>query len=586
MKKSHLYIVGVIVLLVLSALLHDLIIREEVDAIYVNGTVYTMDEQNSTVEAIAIKNQMIVGIGSRSAIERKFKSRTTVDLEGKTVLPGLIDAHAHLLSLGVSKLTVELLGTTSADEICERVKERVRESDPGLWIRGRGWDQNDWEKKEFPNYSLLDKVAPGNPVYLTRIDGHAAWVNKRALDIAGITRETPDPSGGRLIRDKKGNPTGVLIDAAMRLVSSKLPDLSEEEATEALALAVAECVKVGLTSVQDMGVDLRVIDLYKKAIDQQLPMVRIYAAIGGTGATWDYFLKEGPLVNYGKNFLTIRAIKLYIDGALGSRGAALVEPYSDDPSNRGLTLVSDETLLNNVEEALRNRFQVCTHAIGDRGNHIVLNSYEKALSNVPTIDPRLRIEHAQVVLPEDIPRFHKLGVLPSMQPTHCTSDMYWAEARVGPERVKGAYAWRSFRDAGSIIPGGSDFPVELPNPMHGIYAAVTRRDLEGRPIDAEDVRNFFQLSERGIVDESDFAGGWYAKEKLTRLEAIRMFTSWAAYGAFEESIKGSLEKGKVGDFIVLSKDIMNVPESEISTIEILRTVIGGQTVYTQGQDFK
>lgn len=584
MKKSHIYIVGVIVLLVLSAMLYDLIIREEVDAIYVNGMFYTMDEQNSTAEAIAIKNQMIVGIGSRSAIERKFKSQTTLDLEGKFVLPGLIDAHAHLLSLGISKLTVELLGTTSADEICERVKERVRKSDSGLWIRGRGWDQNDWENKEFPNYSLLDKVAPENPVYLTRIDGHAAWVNKRALEIAGITRETPDPSGGRLIRDKRGNPTGVLIDGAMRLVSSKLPDLSEVEATEALALAVAECVKVGLTSVQDMGVDLRVIDLYKKAIDQQLPMVRIYAAIGGTGTTWDHFLKEGPLVNYGKNFLTVRAIKLYIDGALGSRGAALVEPYSDDPSNRGLTLVSDEALLNNVEEALRNRFQVCTHAIGDRGNHIVLNSYEKGLSNVPTIDPRLRIEHAQVVLPEDIPRFQRLGVLPSMQPTHCTSDMYWAEARVGPERVKGAYAWRSFRDAGSIIPGGSDFPVELPNPMHGIYAAVTRRDLAGRPIDAEDVRNFFQLSDRGVVDESDFAGGWYEKEKLTRLEAIRMFTSWAAYGAFEESIKGSLEKGKVGDFIVLSKDIINVPESEIPTIEILRTVIGGQTVYTLGQD--
>lgn len=584
MKKSHIYIVGVIVLLVLSAKLYDLIIREEVDAIYVNGMFYTMDEQNSTAEAIAIKNQMIVGIGSRSAIERKFKSQTTLDLEGKFVLPGLIDAHAHLLSLGISKLTVELLGTTSADEICERVKERVRKSDSGLWIRGRGWDQNDWENKEFPNYSLLDKVAPENPVYLTRIDGHAAWVNKRALEIAGITRETPDPSGGRLIRDKRGNPTGVLIDGAMRLVSSKLPDLSEVEATEALALAVAECVKVGLTSVQDMGVDLRVIDLYKKAIDQQLPMVRIYAAIGGTGTTWDHFLKEGPLVNYGKNFLTVRAIKLYIDGALGSRGAALVEPYSDDPSNRGLTLVSDEALLNNVEEALRNRFQVCTHAIGDRGNHIVLNSYEKGLSNVPTIDPRLRIEHAQVVLPEDIPRFQRLGVLPSMQPTHCTSDMYWAEARVGPERVKGAYAWRSFRDAGSIIPGGSDFPVELPNPMHGIYAAVTRRDLAGRPIDAEDVRNFFQLSDRGVVDESDFAGGWYEKEKLTRLEAIRMFTSWAAYGAFEESIKGSLEKGKVGDFIVLSKDIINVPESEIPTIEILRTVIGGQTVYTLGQD--
>lgn len=555
------------------------VVVKEVDMIYVNGKIYTMDEKNSVAAAFAVKDQLIVEIGSQWEIRRKFRAETVVDLGGKTVLPGLIDAHAHFLSLGISKITVQLTGTHSAEEAAEKVKDRVLKTEPGQWIRGGGWDQNDWQKKEFPTHVILDKVAPDNPVYLSRIDGHAAWVNKRALELAGISRETVDPSGGKIIRDVRGNPTGVLIDAAMNLVLSKLPDLSEAEAQEALELAVSECVKYGITSVQDMGVDLRMIEFYKREIEGGAPMVRIYAVIGGTGETWDHFLKEGPLVGYGNNFLTVRAIKLYIDGALGSRGAALIEPYSDDPGNRGLTLMSYETLKRNVEEALRHRFQVCTHAIGDRGNNIVLNAYEEALKVVPTIDHRLRIEHAQVVHPTDIPRFNKLGIIPSMQPTHCTSDMYWAEARLGPERVKGAYAWRSFRNAGSIILGGSDSPVERPNPIYGIYAAVTRRDLDGRPIDAEDVRTFFQLSKDGITNEKNFQGGWYPEEKLTREEAVRMFTTWAAWGAFEESLKGSLEKGKLADFVVISDDIMTIAENDIPKVSVLRTVIGGKVVY-------
>ncbi len=573
MNPKAKYLVLFLLVFVLSLWLYFFFSTTDVSTIYVNAKIYTMDDKNEVAEAMAVSRGRIVGIGTKDEIERKFRAPTTIDLQGKTVVPGLIDAHAHLLSLGITKLTVDLVGTISSDEIVNRVGERVSHLEEGQWVRGRGWDQNDWPVKEFPTHRILDRISQSNPVYLTRIDGHAAWVNKRALEIAGVTRETPDPPGGRIVRDSRGNPTGVLIDAAMRLVSSKMPSISHAEIQEALQLAVAECLKLGITSVHDMGVDLEDILLYQDAIDRELPMIRIYAAIGGTGSTWDHFVQQGPMIGYGDGFLTVRALKLYIDGALGSRGAALIEPYSDDPGNRGLTIVGEEEFRSNVEQALKYGFQVCTHAIGDRGNNIVLNSYQKALSSVPRSDHRLRVEHAQVVSPTDIPRFSQLGILPSMQPTHCTSDMYWAEARLGPERVKGAYAWRSFRNAGSIILGGSDFPVERPNPIHGIYAAVTRRDLEGKPTDAEDVRRHFQLSSSGIVDASEFENGWYAKEKLTREEALRMFTTWAAWGEFGEKEKGSLEEGKYADFVVLSDDIMTVAEEQIPLIQAMMTVV-------------
>lgn len=551
------------------------------DTLYVNGIIYTMDSQNTVGDAIAVRGDRIVGVGAAGALERKFRPKKVIDLGGKTVLPGFIDAHAHLMSLGVARLTVNLLGAASEREAAERVRERLSSTQPGQWIRGRGWDQNLWPRKRFPTTAELDRVAPNNPVYLSRVDGHAAWVNKKSLELAEITKSTPDPPGGKIIRDGAGNPTGVFIDRAMGLVSSILPQISEAESEEALGLAMRECLSYGLTGIHDMGVDTNDIQLYKRQIDAKKFPMRVYAAIGGPGETWEQFLKSGSLMSYGDHRLTVRAIKMYVDGALGSRGAALIEAYSDDPDNRGLTVISEEKLKQVVETALDHGFQVCTHAIGDRGNNIVLNVYENALKSRPKKDVRLRVEHVQVLQQSDIPRFAELGVLPSMQPTHCTSDMYWVEARLGPKRVRGAYAWRSLLKTGVIIPGGSDFPVEHPNPLFGIYAAVTRQDQQGRPKNAEDVKKYWQLSKEGIVDPSVFEGGWYASEKMERLEALRAFTSWAATAAFQEALVGSLEPGKLADFVVLSHDIVRIPAEDILKTIVERTIVGGVEVYTR-----
>ncbi|MBI3788904.1 MAG: amidohydrolase, partial [Ignavibacteriales bacterium] len=483
------------------------LVPQPVDTLYVNGRVHTMNAANTVAEALAVRGDRIIAVGSTNEIQKKFKTKKVVDLHGKSVFPGLIDAHGHMMSLGISKLTFDLVGSSSEAEAAARVKERVDQSKPERWIRGRGWDQNRWKSKKFPTHEVLDIVAPNNPVLLSRVDGHAIWVNKRALEIAEITKDTPDPDGGKIVRDAKGNPTGVFVDNAMRLVGKFLPPLSEDEATQAMNLAVQECLKYGITTVHDMGVDAKEIELYQHLIDSNQFPFRVYAAIGGAGSTWSQYIgtdssgvKKQQLIGYGGNKLWVRAIKLYIDGALGSRGAALLEPYSDDPGNRGLTVTSEEALRKTIDEALLNGFQVLTHAIGDRGNNIVLNTYEAALKAHPVSDHRLRVEHAQVLYANDITRFKQLGVIPSMQPTHCTSDMYWAEARLGPTRVLGAYAWRSLLETGVIIAGGSDFPVEHANPMFGIYAAVTRQDQQGKPRNAEDVRTDFQLSQEGIKD--------------------------------------------------------------------------------------
>ncbi|HEY6952133.1 MAG TPA: amidohydrolase, partial [Bacteroidota bacterium] len=359
-----------------------------------------------------------------------------------------------------------------------------------------------------------------------------------------------------------------------------LPPMSEAEEIEAVHRASRECVRDGLTTVHDMGIDSTEVVLYKRLIDTgQLPL-RIYAAIGGVGSLWNQFLKDGPLIGYGNNRLTIRALKLYIDGALGSRGAALINPYNDDPGNRGLTVSSEELIRSATVDALTHGFQVCTHAIGDRGNNIVLRMYASALREVPVRDPRLRIEHAQVLDPGDIPKFKEEGIIPSMQPTHCTSDMYWAEARLGPERIRNAYAWRSLLNTGVVIPGGSDFPVEDPNPIWGIYAAVTRKDKEGRPRNAAEAAKYFEFSKEGITDTSAFDNGWYPAQKMTREEALRSFTTWGAWAAFEDHLKGSLQKGMLADFVVLSSDITKIPDDEILSVRVLRTYVGGQEVYS------
>jgi predicted amidohydrolase YtcJ len=551
---------------------------QSVDALYLNGNVYTVDAKNSRVEAFAIKEGKIVATGSTTAMRGRFTAGNIVDLEGKTVVPGFIDSHAHFLSLGFARLTLDLSGVASTAEIAERVRRQALRSQPGQWIRGRGWDQNLWPTKSFPTHRILDGVAPEHPVYLERVDGHAIWVNARAMEIAGVTRETKDPEGGRIVRDERGHPTGIFIDEAIQFVARHLPPPTESEVDEALRIASQECLSYGITTVHDMGVGLSELSHYIRAIDAGRFPLRVYAAIDGPGETWEHYLQRGPLIQYGDR-LTVRAIKVYLDGALGSRGAALIEPYSDDPTNRGLTLISEEELQRIVEQALDHKFQVCTHAIGDRANNIVLNVYERATRKKNVRDHRLRVEHAQVLFPGDIPRFRQIGVLPSMQPTHCTSDMYWAEARLGPTRVRGAYAWASLLFTGTIIPSGSDFPVENPNPLWGIYAAITRQDHRGLPRTAEDVRKYFQVSKEGIVDPTAFEGGWYVGERMTREQALRSFTIWGAYAAFQEHLVGSLEAGKWADFVILSHDIMNVAPPELLTTRVERTYIAGVEVY-------
>jgi hypothetical protein len=526
--------------------------------VLLHGVVYTENEQEPMAEAIAIRDGKIVAVGSTQEIQSSFVASNVIDLHGMPVYPGFTDAHAHMEGLGALLVNVNLGDTKSVEEIQTLVARRVATVPPGSWVRGRSWDQNKWPDKEFPTHQMLDAVAQDNPVILTRVDGHAVWLNRKALDLAGITARTPDPDGGKIVRDAEGNPTGVLIDNAIDLVDAVIPQPSEAERTEAIERAVQECLKVGLTEVHDMGADGELIGIYRKLIHAKKFPFRVYVAIGGTGETWEQYLARGPELLGNDQRLTVRALKLYADGALGSRGAALIEPYTDDPTNRGLTRTPAEAITEAAREALNHGFQVCTHAIGDRANHIVLNAYEAALVQNKGMakDARFRIEHAQVVDPQDTPRFVKLGVIPSMQPTHCTSDMYWAEERLGPKRIKGAYAWRSFLNAGSILPGGSDFPVESPNPLWGFYAAITRQDHDGWP-----------------------SGGWYPDQRMTREEALKAFTLWAAYAAFEEKRRGSVEEGKLADLVVLSNDIMTCEPLRILETKVVYTIVGGEIAY-------
>jgi len=392
---------------------------------------------------------------------------------------------------------------------------------------------------------------------LRRVDGHAALVNSSVLSLANITASTQDTAGGKIHRDANGNPTGILVDNAMDFVSSVVPPLTDAEVEQRLLAALNECASLGLTQVHDMGVGLQTIRVMKKIIDDGKCPIRIYALIDGVGETWSEYQLKGPETGYG-NLLTVRGIKMYMDGALGSRGAALLEEYSDEPGNRGLTVTSEEQFREVCQQAFAKGFQVCTHAIGDRGNNIALNVYESVLKDLPkeNASPRWRIEHCKVLSPNDIPRFAQLGILPSMQPTHATSDMYWAEARLGAERVKYAYAWRSLLEDGNKIISGSDFPVESVNPLLGFYAAATRSDVKGYPAD-----------------------GWHREQKMTREEAARSFSHWATFGSFEEHQKGTIEIGKLADFTILSNDIMTVSPAEILSTEVEMTIVGGKIVY-------
>ncbi|MBU1421606.1 MAG: amidohydrolase [Bacteroidetes bacterium] len=555
MNKRRIY--TLILIVILSFAIYKIFICDRrADMILINGNIYTGNDANPFAQAIAIKDKNIIALGSSADISQKYKSNNVIDLRGKTVIPGLIDSHAHMFGFGQMLNSIMLVGITSVEEIAEKIQEKAASTPAGEWIYGRGWDQTLWADKSFPTKDILDQVSPDNPVILGRIDGHAIWVNQKAMDVAGISASTPDPDGGKILRDQKNNPTGIFIDNATELIRKIFPPPSDLETENCILLAAKECVKAGLTEVHDMGLNSQTIRVYKKLADEKKLPLRIYGAIDAPSDTWNEMYKNGPTIGYGDGMLTIRAVKMYADGALGSRGAALIEDYSDDPVNRGLTLLSDSEMEKIGTQAIEHGFQVCTHAIGDRANHVVLNLYEKLIAKSKKSDLRLRIEHAQVLDPTDIPRFKALGVLPSMQPIHATSDMDWAAARLGAQRVKGAYAWKSLINTGAIIPAGSDFPNDIMQPLWGFYAEITRTDQDGNPI-----------------------GGWYPQECMSREEALKSYTLWAAYSSFQENKRGTVEIVKLADLTILSKDIMKISPEAILTTEVEYTIVGGNIVF-------
>jgi predicted amidohydrolase YtcJ len=527
------------------------------DIIVVNGRVYTVDETRPVVSAFAIRNGRFLFAGSDVEVRALAGSATRViDAGGATIVPGLVDAHAHLRGLGESLRNIPLAGSKSYEEVIAKVVERARTMKPGEWILGRGWDQNLWPSKEFPTHEALSRALPNNPVVLTRIDGHAILANAMAMRLAGVSAASRDPEGGRIIRLPNKAPSGVFVDNAENLVAGAIPALTNEQVRDGVIAAVAEANRWGLVGIHDAGAGRRTIDIYESLAREGKFNLRNYVLISDDSADIAHYMARGPQIGLSDGRVWIRSIKLYSDGALGSRGAALLEPYSDEPGNTGLLVSQPAHIQRVATEALRRGFQVGVHAIGDRGNRIVLDAYEAALKAVPKADHRFRIEHSQVISLEDIPRFAKLGVIASMQGSHQTSDMGWAEARVGPQRIKGAYAWRALLNTGVIIPNGSDFPVEEVNPLISFHSAVSRQDASNSP-----------------------PGGWYPEQVMTRAEALKSMTIWPAYAAFQEEEMGSIAPGKYADFVILDRDIMTVPADQILGTRVVSTWLGGKAVY-------
>ena len=524
------------------------------------GRVHTLDAARPRAEAIAVRGNLVVAVGSDAEIAPLVGPKTrVVELAGRAVVPGFNDSHAHLLGIGFGRLDLDLVGARSFAEVVERVAAAVRTRRPGEWIRGRGWHEGKWASpapgavRGFPVHAALSAVSPDNPVLLQRADGHALLANARAMALRGITRDSTAPAGGELIRDAYGEPTGVFVDNAERLVSP--PQRGAEENARALELAMDECLAKGVTSLTDAGAGLEVLALYRNAAASGRLRTRLYVMAEGL----DTMRALGrPEIGLGGGMLTIRAVKMYADGALGSRGAALLAPYSDDPGNTGLLLTTPERILETARFALAHGFQAATHAIGDRANRNVLDAYERALAEVPPApSPRFRIEHAQVLDAADIPRFARLGVLASMQGIHCPSDRPWAAARLGLERIRaGAYAWRKLLASGARILNGTDAPVEDVSPIQNFHATVTRQDANGQP-----------------------EGGFDPDQKLTRDEALRTLTLDAAFGNFEEQTKGSLAAGRVADFVILSQDLLAVPDGALMQTRVDATIVDGRLLY-------
>lgn len=531
----------------------------------VNGNVYTGVDGAPRAEAIAIQGGTILFVGPRAEAERhQGRATRVVDLEGATVFPGWADAHYHLSGVGEREMVLNLEGTDTKEAFLARVKERVDQTPAGEWVVGRGWIETFWTPQAFPSRQDLDAIAPGHPVFLVRADGHASVVNSRALEVAGVTRDTPAPEGGALNRDARGDLTGMLIDRAQGLVARHIPPPDEAHRDSALVIGARKSTEWGWTQVQNAGGDWDDVARMRRLYREGRMKLRVYQAIRGPGPDADSLLALGPGPQEFGGRLTVRAIKVAIDGALGSRGALLLDSYSDDHTTSGLLTTDTVAYLAMLERALQRGVQVETHAIGDRGNRLTLGFYERAFRAVPAGDrvvaePRWRIEHAQIVSPADIPRFRTLNVIPSMQPSHAIGDLYFAPARLGARRLAGAYAWQSFIQLGLPVAGGSDAPVERGDPRIEFYAAVARRDI------------------RGNAGPDSL---WHPEEKVTREQALKMFTAWAAYAAFEEHVRGTIEPGKWADLTIFDRDLMTVPEAEILTATPVMTVIAGEIVHS------
>lgn len=533
------------------------------DIVFKNGNVYTADDRAPQAQAIAVLDDRIVFVGTNETAQKFVGPNTRViDLKGKTVLPGFTDAHQHLSGVGQREMTLNLEGTTSLQDLLAKVKARVDQAKPGEWVTGRGWIETHWQPPVFPTRWDLDKVSPNNPVILGRADGHGAVANSAALKLAGVDKNTANPFGGEISKDKKsGEPNGMLLDAAQGIVRRRVPPTTAEDAERAVVLGAKRDVELGWTQVQDAGGSFDDVDIFKKLYQAGTLKLRIYKAVYGPGPNATRLINDGPIIGEFGNRLTVRTIKVVSDGALGSRGAALLGPYSDAPDTSGFLTVKAEELRPMLNEALRTGIQVETHAIGDRANRFILDEYEAALKAVPPaqrkiVNPRWRVEHAQIVNPADIPRFAKLGIIPSMQPSHAIGDLFFAPSRLGIPRLAGAYAWESFIKSGVVVPGGSDAPVERGEPMIEFYAAVARKDQKG------------------------FSGeGWHPEEAVTRAQALKMFTIWPAYAAFEDGLRGTIQIGKLADLTILSADIMTIPAPEILKTRCVMTVINGEIVY-------
>ena len=544
--------------------------KEPADLVLMNGKIVTVDETIPEAQALAVRGDRIVACGKNKEIER-FIAQTTkvIDLEGKLAIPGFIDSHGHFTGVGQAKMSLDLMHVKNWDEIVAMVKEAVQKAQPEEWILGRGWHQEKWDKTPTPQvdglpyHHELSKVSPNNPVLLTHASGHSCIANAKAMELAGITKKTPDPSGGEIVRDAKGNPIGAFRETAQQLLrqalnkflESRTPDQIEAEERRVVELAQQDCLSKGITNFHDAGSSFGTIDLYKKLASEGKLGIRLYVMIREDTEGLKEHLSQYRIIGFGENHLTVRAIKRSIDGALGAHGAWLLEPYADLPTSVGLNTSPVDDLKEAARLAIENNFQLCVHAIGDRANRETLNIYEEAFKSHPEKkDLRWRIEHSQHLHPDDIPRFGQLGVVASMQGIHCTSDGPWVIKRLGAKRAEeGAYVWQKLMKSGAIICNGTDAPVEDVDPIPCFYASVTRK----------------------LKDGSIF----YADQRMSREEALRSYTLNGAYAAFEEDILGSLKPGKLADITVLSKDIMIIPEDEILNTEVLYTIVGGKIVF-------